>query len=183
MTQIPYVLGARIIELTLTPTVPGQIQHTIPFTGETKILNRGHGLWAGVVRFGVLKGSVANQFEAMLAALNGSENYIELPLRGRGTIDAATRITAVNGSVYTLAASPAGLAIGAFVRSGDRVYVIIAQPSAREVQFWPFVPLAVGDDIEIASTIRARASDGNVSELPATPHWSGPWVFGFREAI
>ena len=183
MAQIPYAAGARIIELSLTPSVPGQIQHEIPFTGETKILNRGYGLWAGVARFGVLKGSAAAQCEAMFAALNGSENYIELPLRGRATIDAATSITAVNGSTYTLAASRLGLVRGSYVRSGDRVFVITAQPSARVVQLWPLVPLKVGDVIKSAATIRARSSGGNVPELPSTPHWSGPWVFGFREAL
>ena len=183
MAQIPYVVGARIIELTLTPTVPGQIQHTIPSTGEIKTLNRGYGVWAGVARFGALKGSVAAQFEAMLAALNGAENYIELPLRGRATIAAATKISAVNGLVYTLAASPNGLVRGAYIRSGDRLFVVSAQPAVNKIQLWPSVPLEVGDDIAIASTIRARAGEGNVPELPATPHWSGPWVFGFREAI
>ena len=183
MAQIPYVAGARIIELTLTPSVPGQIQHNIPSTGGIKILNRGYGLWAGVARFGALKGSFANQFEAMLAALNGSENFVELPLRGRGTIAASTRITAVNDLVYTLAASPVGLVRGAYVRSKDRLFIVSAQPSASKVQLWPLVPLKVGDIIEIATTIRARSIDGDVPELPSTPQWSGPWVFGFREAI
>ena len=183
MALIPYVAGARITDFTLSPIVPGQITHTIPSTGVIKTLNRGYGLWAGVVRFGILKGSVAAQVEAMLAALNGFENFVELPLRGRATIAAATTVTAVGGSVYTLAASPAGLARGAYVRSGDRLFVVSAQPTARKVQLWPPVPLRVGDDIEVAATIRARSSDGNVSDLPTTPHWSGPWVFGFREAI
>ena len=183
MAQIPYVAGARIIELTLTPSIPGQIQHSIPSTGETKIFNRGYGLWAGVARFGALKGSAAAQFEAMIAALNGSENFIELPLRGRETIDTATRVTAVNDLVYTLAASPVGLMRGAYVRSRDRVFVVSAQPSASKVQLWPLVPLKVGDVIESAATIRARSINGNVPELPSSPHWSGPWVFGFNEAV
>ena len=183
MAQIPYVVGARIIELTLTPAVPGQIQHNIPSTGGIKVFNRGYGLWAGVARFGALKGSDAAQFEAMLAALNGPENYIELPLRGRETIAAATSITAVNDLVYTLAASPAGLARGSYVRSRDRLFVVSAQPSAKKIQLWPLVPLKVGDVIDVASTIRARLGDGNIPELPSTPHWSGPWVFSFREAI
>ena len=183
MSQIPYFAGARIIELTLTPTVPGQLQHNIPSTGEIKTLNRGYGMWAGVARFGSLKSSDAAQFEAMVAALNGSENHIELPLRGRTTIATATKITAVNDLVYTLAASPGGLMRGAYVRVKDRLFIISAQPAANKVQLWPLVPLKVDDVIEIATTIRAQSIDGGVPDLPSTPQWSGPWVFGFREAV
>ena len=183
MANIPYVANARMIEMTLSPSVPGQIQHPIPSTGGVKILNRGYGLWSGVVRFGVLKGEDADEFESMLAALNGSENFVELPLRGRGTIDAVTRISSIIGSVYNLNSSPGGLRRGAYVRSGDRLFIVTAQPSGQMIQLWPLVPLEVGDILSPATTIRVRLRDNNTPELPATTHWSGPWVMGFREAV
>ena len=183
MSKIPYAPGARLIELTMVPSVPGQIQHNIPSTGITKIFNRGHGLWSGVARFGVLKGNAAAQVEAMFASLNGSENYVELPLRGRRTIATSTHIVTSIGSVFTLSDIPDGLGRGAYVRSGDRVFIISAQPSSDSIQLWPSLLLQAGDSIEPALTIQARSSDGVVPELPSTPHWSGPWVFGFSEVV
>ena len=183
MGEVPYVAGARLIELSLTPSVPGQIRHVVPSTGEIEIFNRGYGLWTGIARFHSIKGDIAGQIEAMFAALNGAENFVELPLRGRKTLEAATSISRVNGTVYTLTAAVGGLGRGTYIRSGDRVFIISAQPSAREIQLWPPVPLEIGDDIGIATTIRARSPDSSVPDLPSTPNWSGPWVFGFQEAI
>lgn len=182
MAQIPYAAGARITDFALTPQVPGQISHPLPATGGLKVFNTGHGLWHGVVRFGVRKGGPAAEIAAMLASLNGAQNWLELPWRAYPTIDAASRIAGTLGSIYTVAVVD-GLARGAFVRSGGRVFVVSAMPAANQVQLWPTLPLGVGARLEPVASIRARSRDGNSPDLPATPHWHGPWVWNWQEYI
>ena len=181
MAEITYYADARLTEVTLTPDHPGQISHDIPSTGIIKTLNQGYGRWEGVARFGVMKGEEAAAMEAMLASLDGSANYVELPIH-RPTTEADTTIASVSGEEFTLTTDPKGLVPGAYVRSGNRLFVVRTVVDAtRTITLWPFVPLEASDPIEVATTVRARST--RRPDFPSTPHWSGPWVLSWVEAI
>ena len=184
MAQVAYPTDdARIVDFSLTPSVVGQINHEIPGSGALKVLDRGYGRWQGVVRFGVLQGEAAQKMTAMFAALNGTTNFIELPVRGHPTIGGAAAISDVDGATYTLAVEPEGLAVGAMVRSGARLFVISAMPAADKVNLWPTFPLAEEEMLSPATTVRARSRINAVPDIPSNPHWGGPWVWNWQEAL
>ena len=182
MPQIEYYAGAWITELTLVPAHPGQITHDIPSTGSLRVFEQGHGRWEGVVRWKVRKGAAAAGMEAMLTGLDVVSNFIELPIH-RPTISAATTVAAEADGVYTLAADPGDAILGAYVRSHNRLFSVQGWDAARlRMTLWPDFPLVRGDPISPALSVRARGA-GGVPDMPRTPHWSGPWVLSWVEAI
>ena len=179
MAEVSYATAARIVEFAMTPATPGQISHPIPSTGTVRTLSLGHGLWRGVVRFGVLKGNAVGEIEAMLAALDGANNYLELPIRGRRVPAGDASITAASGTGYTV--SGATLAPGMYVRARNRVFTVTGV-SGGTVSLWPTLPLDTSDTLVPASTIRAM-SRGAGPDLSVTPHWGGPWVWNWQEHV
>ena len=182
---VSYFTGARITEFSLNPDAPGQIAHEVPSTGTTRVFNRGYGRWRGVVRFGALKGAAVHQMEAMLASLDGAAESVELPLRGRASIAAASvQVDAPSGGATRLTTAPGDMVRGIYLRKDKRLLIVTEwDASSREISVWPAIPLMENDLLTRATTVSAQSRRDATPDLPLSPHWGGPWVWNWQEAL
>ena len=176
MAQVNYPADAYTTEVTLQAFTPGQITHNIPSTGNVVPFNLGPGRWQGTISWKTSNDGAA--IEAAIAALNGAENWMAIPLR-RPTIETSVAIRSAQPGLWTLASAPADLA-NKFVRFGQRVYVIVNQ-NGNTVSVWPLVNTDSSGTMEPTKTINIHST--RTPELRATPHWSGPWTISWRERI
>ena len=158
MAQVEFPAAALIVEMSLEPVTP-EIVHSLAATGETQTLTLGGGYWQGTIGF-LPRDPKNNDAERFFAEMSSQSNHCELPL-SRPTLSAAApvAITAAAAGVYTLASNPAGLAPGAYVRAGNRVYSVITATggSTPLVTLWPYRGLTTADTVGAADTIRVRS--------------------------
>ena len=175
---------ARITEIPLLPATPGQIRHRIEITGAIKILNRSPGIWEGSVTFGSRSSqAAASKMEAFLAALNGAENWTEIPIDHIKPSNSAGGgvVQAVNGSLQYTMSNPGRFdTVGNYWNAAGRL--LIQTAVAPNVEFWPKIRFPVTTAIAPATYIRCRNA-GDSPLLGHTPHWSGPWTWQFVEHI
>ena len=192
MAEIAFPASAKIIALDIEPVSPGQLVHRSLFSGSVQVLDRGHATWQGMASLGA-RGNAdetdGKAIEAFLAALAGQKNWTALPLN-RPTIAVGTSATvaslvnATDGSVHHNISAAIGVEPGDWLASGSRVYVVRATANAGvQLTLDPQVPLAIGDSLGTAPTIRARARTATPPRTRRTPDFWGPWRFDWAEAI
>ena len=180
MAVIIWPSSLSVISTELQTVNPGQVVHQVPATASVQVLEFGHGSWVGTAEIGPMKdGSVA---EAFFAAMDGASNEVEMPLL-RDTISESVRINAVNSNVVTLASTPDGLKIGAYLRVARRLFLIVSlsgSQSSPEVGLWPYNPQTIGNTVNSADTIRVRSRGAPVMRRVRGGY--GPWTFRWRQA-
>ena len=183
MPQVNIPETSYTTSLSLEMVNPGRVEHQIPSTGVVHQYDRGPGYWQGVVQWKTRKEEqAAQEVEAMLAALNITSNFIELPI-WRRTIEEDIIIEAADPGVWTAADLPDNLTSGFYLRFENRVYVALAvSHQARKISVWPVVKPKINMGRAYpAKTIRATALRS--PQLPRTPDWFGPWSLAWREVL
>lgn len=169
MANLPWYSGIRIVNITLVPSVPGQIVHEIPTSGSQRVFNTGFGRWEGTIQFGrVDNADVGMRTEAFIAGLNGSQNTTEIPL---------DRIKNIGTSSTQLR----NAAIGRYYNYKNRLIVIHGRASNKTL-FWPEININENEGLTSPKTLRIKLT-GNQASMPHSPDNWGPWVLSFVEAL
>ena len=192
MAEVDFPSAAGLASFAIEPWVPGQIVLRSPFTGSIQILNRGYASWRGAAEIApedATGETTAKAIEAFLASLEGQENWTALPL-DRPTVAAGTTGTvetianALDGTISHRLVSSITVAIGDWLVSGTRCYLVRDVDSqGDELTLDPQIPLAVGDTLGPATTIRARAQQTRSRPMRRTRDFWGPWRFDWEEAF
>ena len=181
MAEIDFPAIAWQGQINLRLIKPGQVYHPLLYADFGSLLERGYGNFEGTCVFSEAYAEDADVIEAFLNSLNGRANHVELPIQ-RNTIDAATTVSARAGNVYTLAADPGGLAVGVYVRSGNRLLQVVGFGAGPTIRIAPDPVLAVGDAISPGATVRA-ASVRDVPLSRRSSSWGGPWSWAWVERL
>lgn len=180
MARIDLPSGILTLETTLKPEMSGQIQHIIPSSGAAITYNQGPGFWTGTTTWKTRRDErTAQAVEAMLAALNGTDNYFELPLN-RQTIQNNLIITGAQPGAWTIGDKPEDLVDGTYLRFNNRLF-ICTQAESENINVWPLVSTAPNGTARPARSVRAEVT--RIPELRKTPNWSGPWSIAWRERL
>ena len=181
MTEVSYPAVAWQTQVNIRLIKPGQVYHQLFYSDSGSLLERGFGIFEGTCIFGEAYAEDADVIEAFLNSLNGRANHVELPIQ-RSTINRATTVKAKAAGVYTLAADPGNLKIGAYVRSGNRLLQIISVGTGPTISIAPDSVLGVGDPIAPAPSVRA-ASVRAVPLSRRSTSWGGPWTWAWIERL
>ena len=193
MAEVLFPADAEVSSMQIEPWNPGQIALSSPFTSSVQVLNRSHPSWRGQLEIAITdRADRGRSIEAFLVSLGGQANWAALPL-DRGRLDPVINPVATVASVINLADGTVehGLVIDDDLQTGDwltaqstgaRVFIVRKVTGASAV-LDPQIPLAVGDQLSAATTIRARAQSARPPRMPRTPDWWGPWRFDWQEAL
>ena len=169
MAHLPWLPSIRITNLTLTPSVPGQIRHEIPTTGAVKVFNTGAGRWTGTIQFGrVDSADLGLRVEAFIAGLNGSQHTTDIPL---------ARIKNLATADATLETAQ----IGRYYNYNNRLIVVHGRDSNGTLIF-PELPINQNEVLTSPNRLRIRLRETQAS-MPQTPDSWGPWALSFTEAL
>lgn len=183
MAEVSIPSSSYTTSMQLEMINPGRVEHQIPSTGVIHKFDRGPGYWQGVVQWKTRKEEQAAQaVEAMLAALNIADNYIELPL-WRRAIEKPIEILSADPGLWTARELPEELSNGFYLRYENRIYLTLAvSQSSKKISVWPVVkPQSSSGLASPGKSIRATAIRN--PQLPRTPDWFGPWSLAWREKI
>lgn len=193
MAIIPYPDGLKIVDASYpTPWHPSQREIPNAFGFSSQFFSYTYPTWRGSVEFGAADSDdLGALLEATIGPLVVRSNILLLPMH-RATIELSaattvdTRDTTSDGRIrHTLAAAlPAATKIGHWVASGNRRYIIRWINAARtQVILDPQVPLANGDDIANADSIRTRLAPEAQFDFPRSIDWWGPVSYRWVEAF
>ena len=169
MSLLQWNPNARITNLSLVATNPGQITHTIPSTGVTRIFNRGAGQWTGTLQLGVVSNMEQGQMiEAFISALNGSQNTTRIPLINikRFRRDSTAPIQFRN------------IEQGRYYNYKNRLIL-----SNGGASVFPDLPIQPTEMITPATFIQIRRAPDSQTLMPHQPDRYGPWTLQFIESL
>ena len=154
-------------------------------------LRRRAGRWAGQTDFGLeeLSSATVRAVEAFLAALDGALNVSEVPIHRPTppTVPAGLEVSSTafsDGQIETtMSAALTDVAVGQYLRVGNRLRVITAVVSGTVVVLSPQVADSAGVSVEAGATVRASRAPGSRTILPRTPDFAGPWTLEWVERI
>ena len=172
--------GILVISNDIQATNPSQVVHQIVNTNQIQVFEGGYGTWIGTAEIAPRKnGSIV---EAFLASLNSETNTVEMPLHRDTITGGDVAITAATGNVYTLASRPPGIKVGAYVRSGTKLFIVesISSGTTPNVGLWPTFPLTTASTISVATSILVRSRGAPV--MPRVRDSYGPWTFRWAQA-
>ena len=172
--------GILVIRHDIQPSNPSQVVHRLVNTNQIQVFESGYGTWIGSTDLAIRRDGTS--VEAFLASLNGETHTVEMPLMRDSITGSDVSITAVSGSLYTLASRPPGIKVGAYVRSGDRLFIVesVTSGTTPQVQLWPNYPLTTSNDIGPATSILVRSRGAPV--MPRVRDSYGPWTFRWEQA-
>ena len=169
------------------PYYPGQINLRSAITGSVQTLNRGYGSWRGIAAISLLgyyDEARAKKIESFFAALEGQQNYTDIPLQRPTPSAGSATVTAINVDsegklLHTLNTSLA-VETGDWLSSSGRVF-IVREVNGQVLVLDPQRPLGSNATISPAPTIRVK-NDADI--IPPTrrtyDNW-GPWTFNWVE--
>jgi len=74
-----------------------------------------------------------------------------------------------------------GLAVGMYVRVGNRLLSITERPSLNQIVFAPNIHVENGSEIHQAFTVRAQMDHSRNIRMTSIPDWYGPWEIPWIE--